>query len=334
MEEVPENRLEIEPLGASDFSVFSWNQARQVDDDVGLERRVLEQIRHHHLGIGVPLQLQRNPHIVCRDVLDVEERRQLSRQHDLGDPLDERGLVHRVGNARDVDRLTGARARTLVPRRAQTDGARPGPVDLLQLVGRVENLRARRKIRAFDVATQLNAAQVRVVEQPDERRADLRQVVRRHVGRHADGDAGGAVDQEIRESRRKNDRLGFRAVVVRAKWHGALLDLGEHLVRDAREPAFRVAHRGGAVAVERAEVAGPIDERIPQRERLRHAHQRLVERGIAVRMVAPHHVADDLRALAVLCVGGQVLLPHRVEDAALHRLQPIAHVRKRTRRDD
>ena len=78
MQEVPENRLEIEPLGASDFSVLSGNQARQVDDDVGLERRVLEQIRHHHLGIGVPLQLQRNPHIVRRDVLDVEEWRKLS----------------------------------------------------------------------------------------------------------------------------------------------------------------------------------------------------------------------------------------------------------------
>ena len=96
VQEVPEDRLEIEPLGAADFRVLGRNQARQVDDDVGLERRVLEEIRHHHLGIGVPLQLQRNPHIVGGDVLDVEQRRQLARQHDLGDPLDERRLVHRV----------------------------------------------------------------------------------------------------------------------------------------------------------------------------------------------------------------------------------------------
>ena len=51
-------------------------------------------------------------------------------------------------------------------------------------------------------------------------------------------------------------------------------------------------------------------------------------------MVVAHHVADDLRALAVLGVGGQVLLPHRVEDAALHRLQPVAHVGQRARGDD
>ena len=99
------------------------------------------------------------------------------------------------------------------------------------------------------------------------------------------------------------------------------------------EAALGVAHRRGAVAVERAEIAGAVDQRIAQRERLRHAHQRFVERHVAVRVVAAHHVADDLGALAVLGVGGEVLLPHRVEDAALHRLQPVADVGQRARRD-
>ena len=51
-------------------------------------------------------------------------------------------------------------------------------------------------------------------------------------------------------------------------------------------------------------------------------------------MVVAHHVADDLRALAVLGVRREILLPHRVEDAALHRLQAVAHVRERARGDD
>ena len=79
---------------------------------------------------------------------------------------------------------------------------------------------------------------------------------------------------------------------------------------------------------------GAVDERHAQREGLRHAHQRVVDRGVAVRVVVAHHVADDLGALAVLGVGGQVLLPHRVEDAALHRLQAVAHVGQRARGDD
>ena len=51
-------------------------------------------------------------------------------------------------------------------------------------------------------------------------------------------------------------------------------------------------------------------------------------------MVAAHHVADDLRALAVLHVRREVLLPHREEDAALHRLETVADVRQRARGDD
>ena len=167
-----------------------------------------------------------------------------------------------------------------------------------------------------------------------ERRADLGEVVRRDAGRHPDGDPGGAVDEQVRQPRRQHDRLGLRAVVVRAERHGVLVDLAQHLVGDPREPALRVPHGGGAVAVERPEVAGAVHQRIAQRERLRHPDQRLVDGRVAVRVVAAHHVADHLGALAVLGVGGQVLLPHRVEDAALDRLQAVAHVRQRARGDD
>ena len=145
---------------------------------------------------------------------------------------------------------------------------------------------------------------------------------------------GRAVDQQVRQPRRQDDRLGLGAVVVRPERNRGLLDLGEHLVADPREPALGVAHGRGAVAVERSEVARAVDERVAQRERLRHADERLVQRRVAVRVVAAHHVADHLRALAVLDVGGQVLLPHRVEDAALHRLEAVADVGQRARRDD
>ena len=52
-----------------------------------------------------------------------------------------------------------------------------------------------------------------------------------------------------------------------------------------------------------------------------------------MRVVAAHHVADHLGAFAVLGVGGEALLPHRVEDAPLHRLQTVADVGQRPRRD-
>jgi hypothetical protein len=54
-----------------------------------------------------------------------------------------------------------------------------------------------------------------------------------------------------------------------------------------------------------------------------------------VRVVAADHGADHLRALPVLGVGAEVLVHrHGVEDAALHRLEPVAHVGQGARGDD
>ena len=192
---------------------------------------------------------------------------------------------------------------------------------------------AGRKIGTLDPPAQLQRREIGIVEQLDQRRDDLVEVVRRDVGGHADGNAGAAVDQQVRHARRQHDRFGLGAVVARPEGDGFLLDLLQHFVGEPREAAFGVAHRRGAVAVERAEIAGAVDQRIAQRERLRHAHQRFVDRAVAVRVVVAHHVADHLRALSVLGVGGQVLLPHREEDAALHRLEAVAHVGQRARGD-
>ena len=84
----------------------------------------------------------------------------------------------------------------------------------------------------------------------------------------------------------------------------------------------------------RAEVALPVDQRVAQREVLRHAHQRVVDRRVAVRVVLAEHVADDGRALLVRAAGHEARLVHRVEDAAVHRLQPVAHVGERALHDD
>ena len=53
-----------------------------------------------------------------------------------------------------------------------------------------------------------------------------------------------------------------------------------------------------------------------------------------MRVVVPHRLADDLRALPVLGAGGQVQIVHREEDAPLRGLQAVAHIRQRARDDD
>ena len=54
-----------------------------------------------------------------------------------------------------------------------------------------------------------------------------------------------------------------------------------------------------------------------------------------MRVKLTHHVADDGRRLPVLDVAPQAkLIEHGVQDSPLHRLQPVAYIRKRARRDD
>ena len=173
----------------------------------------------------------------------------------------------------------------------------------------------------------------RIVDQRHAGVDHLAEIVRRDVGRHADRDAAGAVDQQIGEARRQHHRLVLVAVVVRLEIDGVLVDVGEERHRGLAEPALRVPHRRGGIAVDRAEVALPVDQHQAHGEILRHAHQRVVDRAVAVRMVFAHHVADHARRLHVFLVGRVALLVHRVEDAPVHRLEAVAHVGQRARHD-
>ena len=94
-------------------------------------------------------------------------------------------------------------------------------------------------------------------------------------------------------------RLLARAVVVLDEVDGLLVDVGQQLGGDRRHARLGVAHGRRRVAVDRAEVALAVDQRVAQREVLRQAHQRVVQRDVAVRVVLAHHLADDRRALAV-----------------------------------
>ena len=157
--------------------------------------------------------------------------------------------------------------------------------------------------------------------------------MRRNVGRHADRDARGTVDQQVRNARGQDQRLVLRAVVVRPEVDRLLVDVGEQLVADAGHANLGVAHGRRVVAVDRAEVALPVDQHVAQREILRHAHDGVVDRRIAVRVVLTDHVADDARRLLVGAVPVVRHLVHGVEHASMHRFEAVAHVRQRTPHD-
>ncbi len=162
----------------------------------------------------------------------------------------------------------------------------------------------------------------------------LAEVVRRDVRRHADGDAVGAVDEQVRDAGRQDHRLGEPVVVVGHEIDAVLVDVGQHVDRDATEAGLRVPVGRGRVAVDRAVVALAVDERVAHREVLREADHRVVDRRVAVRVVLAEHVADDGRALPVSAGRHEPLLVRAVQDAPVHRLEPVAHIGDRSPDDD
>ena len=109
---------------------------------------------------------------------------------------------------------------------------------------------------------------------------DLGQVVRRNVGRHPDRDARRAVDRADSGSapagpwapapcRRSSATKSTVSLSMSASISAAIFC----------QPAFGVSIRRGGVAVDRAEVALAVDQRIAQRKVLHHPHQRLVGRA-------------------------------------------------------
>ena len=190
-----------------------------------------------------------------------------------------------------------------------------------------------REVGPGDDPAQVVDAHLRVVDQRVDGLADLVEVMRRDVGRHADGDARRAVDQEIRQLRGEDGRLTEASVVVVDEVDGLLLDVGQHLVGDGGHPRLGVAHRCRRISVNRSEVALPIDERVAQAEVLGHPHQRLVQGEVAVRVVLGHRLADDAGALPIGGGGTQPHLLHRVQDSPMDGLQPVANVGQRTRDD-
>ena len=157
--------------------------------------------------------------------------------------------------------------------------------------------------------------------------------MRRNVRRHSNRDTTCAVYQKVRKPCRQNHRLFLVAIVVRLEIDRFLVDVVEQLHGRSGEATLRVPHGGGRIAIDRAEVALPVDKRQAHGEVLRHTHQRVVDRLVAVWMVFAHHVADDTRRLHVFLVGGVPVLVHRIEDAPMHRLEAVARIRQRARHD-
>jgi hypothetical protein len=219
---------------------------------------VLVELVEHHGRDRVALELHHEPHAVAvglvahrADPLDP------LLQHQLDDLLVEPRLVHLVGDLVDDERgLAGGRLLLDDDASPHHDAAAAGRVRLAK-AGDAVDVAAGREVGPLDVLEELVDRGVGILRQDLDRRADLAQVVRRHVGRHADRDAARPVHQQVRDPRRQDRRLLELVVEIGLEVDRVLLDVVERRDRDARHPRFGIPVRGRRIAVDRAEVPWP-----------------------------------------------------------------------------
>ena len=197
---------------------------------------------------------------------------------------------------------------------------------------------ARGEVRALDEFERDGEVGARVgfffLQQRDGRVQNFSEIVWRDVGRHAYRNAGRPIDDEVRNARGEHGGLGAGLVVVGREVDGVGVDVGEHFTGEARHARFGVAHGGGWVAVNGAEVSLAVDHGVALRKILREADHGVVDGGVAVWMVVAHDVADYLGGLGVLLVELQAHFLHAEKDAAMHGLEAVARIRQRAADDD
>ncbi len=298
-----------------------------VDPIAALQIRAREQMRHelfHVDAIGSRHDHESSGILVVRFVAQVFHQRQLFRQHLRRDLLQHPRAAHLVGKRRDDDvavflLITGAHAQRAVASRVHGS----------DVLGRRDDLRFGGKVRTLDMLAEIDERRFRLLQQAHASCRHFPQIVGRNVGRHADGDAGGAVQQHVGQTRGQHGGLVQGAVEIRHPIHGALAKLRQQHSSEAGETRLRVAHGGeGFRIVHRAPVSLPVDERITKRERLRHEHHGVVAGGLSVGMKLAEHVAHRARRLLVLRARVQTELRHRVDDAPLHRFEAVADMRQ------
>ncbi len=321
-----------QPFAEQGAQVFHLRLAIQADDVAvdpvaGLQVGGGEQVGHQLVGIH-PVGA-RDDHdaarvLVVRLVAQVGDHRQLLGLHLRGDLLQHLGSGDLVRQRGDHDiavfhAVYGTHAHRTTA----------GFVDLQQVgLGR-DDLGFGGEVRALDVLAELLDRGARLIEQAHAGRRHFPEVMRRHIGGHAHGDAGGAVEQQVGQARRQGGRLVQGAVEVRHPVHRALAQFGQQHFRVTRQARLGVTHGGeGLGIVRRTPVALAVDQGVAVAERLRHQHHGLVAGAVAVRVELAEHVTDGTRRLLVLGIGVQAQLAHGIDDAPLHGLQAIADMRQ------
>ncbi len=318
--------VDLEHLLESQGAGLAVDQRHGIDAERALHRRALVELLEDRLGDEPVLDLddEVEPLVAVAEVLDVGDALELLGLDELLDRLDDLLGADVVGQLGDDDALASRRDALDACRGPHAERAVAGGVRVADAL-EPDDLATGGQVGAGDEPHEVVEVGRRMADEVAQRLDDLDEVVRRDVGRHADGDATGTVDQQVGQGGRQHDGLGLTTVVVGLEVDRVLVDRCRHRLGGLVHADLGVAHCRGRIVL-RAEVAVPVEQRQPQRPGLHEAYEGVVDRAVAVRVEATHDLTDGPRALGVPAVAPQAHVVHRVEDAPLDGLEPVARV--------
>ncbi|MNI21319.1 hypothetical protein D3C73_748370 [compost metagenome] len=322
LQEVIDHLLQVEQAG------LAIDQRHQVHPEGVLQLRVLVQVVQHNLGHLAALELDDQAHAVLVGlVANIGDTFDLLVVDELGNAFLQRLLVDLVGNRVDDDGLAVALFHVFEVRLGAHDDAAATRAIAFAHAGHAIDDAARGEVRRRDDLDEFIDRAGRIAQAIQAAVDHFLQVVRRNIGGHAHGNTRTAVDQQVGQARRQQQRFLFATVVVGAEVHRFLVDVGQQFVGDLRQADFGVTHRRGVVAVDGAEVALAVDKHIAHGEILRHADNGVINRLVTMGVVLTDNVPDDTRRLLVSAVPVVVQFMHRVEHAPVDGFEPVPHIR-------
>ena len=263
---------------------------------------------------------------------DVGDALELLGAHRLLDARDDLLRPHHVGQLSDHDALATRGDGLHVSGGPCEELAAPRAIGLPDSV-QAHDHAAGGQVRPRHEGHELLQTRLRVSQQVPGCGHHLHEVVRRHVRGHTHRDTRRAIDQQVREGRRQHLGLGERVVVVGGEVDRVLIQVRRQCQGRGGQTRLGVAG-GRRTVIQGAEVAVAVNERQAHREGLGQTHQRLVDRGVPVRVEPTHDITHDPGGLHVRTIRAQPHPVHLEQDAALNRLEPVSGVRQGTRVDD
>ena len=173
------------------------------------------------------------------------------------------------------------------------------------------------EIRPWHNLHEVAEAAVGVVDQFDQRVADLAGIVRWDAGGHADGNTDATVDKQIGEFCGQNRRFGGGFVVIGYKINCVAIEIGEHISGCGRHAGLGITHGCGRVTVDRTKIALRVDQRLTEIPILGQPDERAIGGLVAVGVVVTTCITDDLCAFSRLATRAKVQIVHGDENAPL-----------------